>query len=562
MSRAPSPFLPSELAAATRAAIESKGARAVARELGLHHSTLTKAAKGGRIAASVADKLAVLAKAPPRVREASEFTDASQDGVRAPIPRQANYSWSIESIRAARDEQMRGRFALPVQLAEASRSDDAVFTARENRLAPQACITAELIAAAGARGEALKRKAAESCFAPRTMIASILGTMVDHGLAIGFNEKSTNKSGTRVDFHLTEWPLEFVRWNPSLRRLETTTQGGAVVEIVHGNGIWTVFKKRAERPWAQDACVMPAALIWAAHAEGLGDWSAGARAHGLAQIVGELPEGTALCDAAGVMTPQAQAFLNLLRDIVSGEAGAGIRPFGSKTDFLSNDSTAWQVFKELVLSREKAAARIYQGTDAALGAAGGAPGVDIAALFGVATTKIQGDFESIESALLTGFYQPWAAINAGTSQYAPSLKYQIPDPDAAAKRAERAENYGQLITTIKGMRDQKLCVTQDTINALAQQLGISPAPVLAAVDQQTSSLVLAPTSLDSCVLGREARASQGLPPFGDERDDMTLDLLKALNAAKADSILKGMQAPAATPAPAQAAPVQAAPAAP
>ena len=292
---------------------------------------------------------------------------------------------------------------------------------------------------------------------------------------------------------------------------------------------------------------MPAALIWAAHAEGLGDWSAGARAHGMAQVLGTLPQGTALLDGNGNMSREAQAYLNLLRDVISGEAGAGLVPFGAETDFIANPSTAHQVFLDLTNNREKAAARVYQGTDAALGAAGGAPGVDITALFGVATTKIQGDFEAIESALSTGFYQPWAAVNAGTSQYAPRLKYQIPDPDAAAKRAERSVGYEQLIKTIAGMREQRLQVTQLEVNALAEAFGVSPAPQIAAVDQQTSSLILAPTSLDVCVRGREARASQNLPPFGDERDEMTLDLLKAMNAAKADAMLKAAPATPATP---------------
>lgn len=547
MSRAPSPTISPEVAAAVRAAIETKGARATARDIGVHHSTLAKAAKGGRIDPTVANKIAALAKTPPRVREAVEFKESVQVTLRSPTPRQSTYSWSIESIRAARDEQMRGHFALPVQLAEASQADDAVFVARNNRLAPQACITAELVAAEGARGETLKRKAADSCFAPRTVIASLLGTMVDHGIAVGYIERETNKSGTRVDFRLTEWPLEFVRWNHSTRRLETSTAGGQVVEIVHGNGVWLTIKKYAEKPWAREACIVPGALIWASHAEGMGDWAAGARAHGLAQIMGELPDGTSLADAEGNLSPQAQKFLELLRDVASGEAGAGIRPFGSKVDFVSNNSTAWQIFKEIILSREKAAARVYQGTDAALGAAGGAPGVDIATLFGVATTKIQGDFEAIEAALSTGFYQPWAAINAGTSQYAPRLVYQIPDPDAASKRAERATGYDQLINTVKGMREQKLAVTQETVVSLAHHFGVSPVPQLAASDRSNSTLVLAPTSLDSCVLGIEARASQGLPPFGDERDFMTITLLKALDAAKADMLVKA--APAAPAAP-------------
>ena len=46
-------------------------------------------------------------------------------------------------------------------------------------------------------------------------------------------------------------------------------------------------------------------------------------------------------------TPEADAFLTLLADVVSGENGAAIRPAGAKTELLNDNSTAWQIFSEL-----------------------------------------------------------------------------------------------------------------------------------------------------------------------------------------------------------------------
>jgi hypothetical protein len=468
------------------------------------------------------------------VRAASEFVTARANAVAPPRAKQGHFCWDLESIRAARDAQMLGKFELPVRLAESSRTDDAIFTAYHNRIAPLSCIETKLVHAEGARGASAAAKAARSVFVTRDVLAGIDGTLANHGIAIGYNEHETDEAGTTVDFRLTEWPLEFVEWDASRECLWTRTRDASRVDIVHGDSRWTVFRKFRTKPWLQEACILPAAMVWGAHGNGISDWAGASRAHGLAQIMGELPEGVALFDASGVPTPEAQAFLTMMQRLVSGDAGAGIKPAGSKTEFLANGSTAWQVFSELIVNREKAAARIYLGTDAILGSVGGAPGVDIATLFGVATTKVQGDLEAIESALRTGVYEPWAAINEGSSRYAPHLKYQLPDPDLDAKRAERASCRTRLVAAIKEMREAKLEVSQATVNALAIEFGVTPIPVLASADKVSSTLVLAPASLDVVVKGSEARASQGLPPFGDERDNQTLDKLKATVAAVAD----------------------------
>jgi hypothetical protein len=165
-------------------------------------------------------------------------------------------------------------------------------------------------------------------------------------------------------------------------------------------------------------------MIWGAHAYALADWAGASKSHGLAKIVGEMAQGVslqkALADGSIVLSDEAAAFLQMIQDVVSGDSQAAVRPAGSKLDVLANSSTMWQVFSELILDRKKAASFVYLGTDATLGAAGGAPGVDIAVLFAVASTKLQGDFDAIEQALNTGLYQVWTAINCGDSRYSPA----------------------------------------------------------------------------------------------------------------------------------------------
>lgn len=470
-----------------------------------------------------------------RTRRAAEF--AGIKTAKAPRRPQPQFGWTLNEIIAARDDQMLGNFARAVDLARAMRTDDALYVAYHNRIAPQSAVGSALKAANGARGEACARRAAQSVFIPRTVLSGIAGTLANHGIAIGQNIQVVNENGTRVDFHHTEWPLEHVRWNPSRRVLETTVEGGPRETITHGDGQWTVYQKTDALPWTQEAAVLPGSLVWGAHAFGLTDWCAGSKSHGSAKVLGTLPSGVSLqsADADGkvILSPDAQAYLDMLVDLVSGEAGAGIAPFGGDADWIANSSNMYQVFSELIVNREKAAARVYLGTDAILGSVGGAPGVDIAALFAIASSKIQGDFTAIEQGANVGVYQPWAAINEGDSRYAPSLEYQLPDPDAAGKSEEQSKKRTRLFDALDRMRSLNLEVTQADVNHLAAEIGVSDPPRLGS--RGAGQLQLPDTAIPGLTLGREGREAQGLPPFGDERDAMTLDEITIYAKGRADA---------------------------
>jgi hypothetical protein len=467
------------------------------------------------------------------VRTADEFRTA---GAIVTAPRRREYfgsTWTLEALRGARTDQARGVFRRPVELATALRMNDALYSAYHNRLAPQSAVGTELQPYNSDRGRNVARKAAASVHVPRTVIAGILGTLVNHGIAIGRVEREA--SPTLVSMRLTEWPLEAVRWDQTREVLETETLNGPRVDIMHGDGEWIVFRKFNAHPWRQEAALLPASFVGFAHSEGISDWASTSRAHGLAKIVGTLPEGVALKDEDGNVEPIAEAFLNMMRDLASGDASAGIIPHEAKADFLANGSTAWQVFSELITNREKAAARIYLGTDAMLGSVGGAPGVDIATLFGVATTKVQGDFDAIEQALRTGLYEPWTAINFGDSALTPTLKYLMPDPDAHQRASQYAERVQAFDEAIERRRRLGFEVTQASVQALAREYRVH-APTLAAGDDSAANVTLAPTDVAKVVRVREARSAQNLPPFGDERDELTINELDARNEAKAEAV--------------------------
>jgi hypothetical protein len=462
-----------------------------------------KGAELQRFVEREAQKLAKSKRAQP-VREGREFDLGElRSIVKAPFTPAAAHSWSIDQIVSARDQQMTGRFRLPARLAESFGTDDALFTARGVRLAPVQSLSVKIEAGKGPKGDK-QADEAEALFGTRGVaissetVTTIRSHLADHGVAFGAVSWQARADGSRIDPILTAWPIEFVWWDPThgcymtqVRRLECdedlspggifmpspATIGMPIERIVHGDGRWVVFSKSELLPHRLDAALLPAALVWARHAFAMRDFAKGSAAHGNAKVVGELPPETPLTDAEGRITREAEAFLTLVQAVASQDSPAGIRPSGSKIDYTVNSSQAWEVWAKLAELSEKAAARIYLGTDGILGAQGGSPGVDISQLLGVATSKIQSDLACIERALQTGLISPWAAINWGDDTRAPTRTYAFPDPDEAENCKSFAERNGAFLDEIAKYKAAGFVLDQAFVDRVAKEHKV-PAPTL------------------------------------------------------------------------------------
>lgn len=511
------------------------------------------------------------------VRTAEEFdVGRLRAALDTPLYTPAAFAWQLEQIRTARDLQYRGIFKEPARLARHFASDDALFMARRNRLAPLRALDISLVPAnTSSRAQAIADEATalygkDGIGFPLAAQASIHEELADHGVAFGVIDARPREDGSRIDLFLRHWPIQWVRWDPIRRCFVTQIDPASVagdvesrahpelqpgrfeVPIVHGDGRWVIFAKHESEPWKSDACVIPGAMVWAARAFALRDWAQNAQAHGAAKMFGELPQGVDILDETNGLSKQAQAFLGLLQDVMTGASLTGIRPAGSKTEFVANGSTNWQVFTELVGNRGKAAAWIYLGSDAVLGAQGGAPGVDISQLFGVSTTILQGDTSCFHVATYTGLLQPWAAMNFGDSRLAPRRLFQLADPDAEAVRDNFAKRMTAFFDAIGKLRERGFTVTQAVVNELAARF-VVPAPVLPEESKRAPSIALAPTDLATAVSVNEARASAGLGRLqkplavggGDDPDgDLPLSAYRAKIEARANP---PAPAPAAKP---------------
>lgn len=431
-------------------------------------------------------------------REAAEF-DTARLRAALSIPKGASgvalTSWTLKEIFEARDHQLRGHFYLPARMAEAMRTDDALAPALENRLAPQRSIPVEIVAARGARGKSVANEAGAlfgqgGLGLSAAAIGSIHSCLVNHDIAFATCTAIPRDDGSRVDTEVSAWPIEFVRWDPVRHSFMARVDPASVdpselvgneVPIVHGDGRWVVFQRYEIEPF-KHATLLSAAPVWARHAYAIRDWAKSSVAHGNVKMMGELPQGVTLQEeddeGNAIITAEAEAFIALMRDMVSADSPVGIRPSGSKTDFVTNMSSAWQVFSELVDNGESAAARIYLGTDATMGSKGGAPGVDVQAMFGVAFTKVQGDLACLSQGFQTGVIEPWTAMNFGDSSLAPTRRYLLPDADADTERASRGTRRTAFFADIQASRDGGFEITQDYVDEVAELYDIEP-PTLA-----------------------------------------------------------------------------------
>lgn len=448
-----------------------------------------------------------------RIRTASEF-DARMlvPTLRSPVVPSSAWTWSLEDVMRARDAQQIGQFVSAVRLAESLRTDDAAYTATQNRLAPERCIGVQMRPGKGTSAGRICNEA-DALFGPDGVgmkpatLADINRTLADHGIAIGVNVWTPRADGSRVDVELKSWPLEFVFWHSAARCLVTRVDpqpmvdsvtlpgmpadrygnpqlGSTLVPIIHGDGRWVVFQKSDFMPWRQDAAILSAAMVYAAHAFAIRDWSKNSATHGSAKVVGELPEGFDL----DIESPHVLKFMQLLEDIAASETPYGVKPFGSKIEIMASQSRMHEVFAELALNREKALHRVYCGTDAALGAQGGAPGIDVEQLFGVSTTIVQGDLRCIDRGVFEGTISPWTAINHGDSSQAPHREYLVPDTDAGIRADQKAKQQTAYIAALCQLQAAGIQPTQAMADDLAadydaRPLKLPPAPVSAPAQQ-------------------------------------------------------------------------------
>ena len=399
-----------------------------------------------------------------------------------PYQSSAAWTWDLDLIRAARTEQLSGRFRAPAFLAKSMKTDPAIYTALLNRLAPPRGLPVALLQPKKNGRAARIANEADALFGQQGIAISpatlgdIHEQLVQHGVAFARNVWTTRDDGSRVDVEIKPWPIEFVDWLPQTRSFRTILRTGQIVEINHGDGRWIVIKEHDLEPWTWGA-VGPAAILWADRAFGVRDRSMTSKSHASAKMLGSLPDGVALQDATGNITSEAQNMLDMLRDMHD-SLPVGLVPAGASVDMKVNTSTAWQIFDSIIKGADTDASRIYLGSDGTT-KDGGGNYIKSLYLFGVRNDVVEGDLRAISRGIQTGTIDPWSAINFGSSEVAPVREWSMPDADEDARRASIGERRAMFARDVLAYRQSGLEVSQPMIDDLTKDYGL-PAIVIAA----------------------------------------------------------------------------------
>lgn len=497
--------------------------------------------------------MAAVSKRAKKVVQASDFDLVRiSSEIRQPKVATGLHAWDLTKIRAARELQMIGRFREPARLAEAMRTDYALFAAYLNRLAPQRGLPVELVPASTVARAVRIRDEGEALFGKKGIglhpdtLSDVDGCLANHGVAFGCNIVTPREDGSRVDFVMKAWPIEWVTWDPIQRSFFTTVEGLPPQQIVHGDGRWVIFQEHEIEPWKNGA-VIPGAVLWADHAFGVRDRAKASTAHGNAKIVGTMPQGLPLQDADGKLTKEAMAFVQLLRDIQSSDTPVGLKPFGSVLDYIVNNSQAWQIFKEIIDSGDKAADRIYLGTPVTAASAGGDA---VGFLFGVRNDIVEGACGAISRGIKTGVIDPWCAINFGDSSLAPSREYLMPDADQDARQKSLGERTKAFHEAIDNAKKNGFEITQPYCDALARAFGIVSPTLPAVATTRAPTITLAPADVAKVVQVNEVRAAAGLGPLllpTGAADPDGLLTLEAFSAKQSSTASTPTAPPAALP---------------
>lgn len=440
-------------------------------------------------------RMGATTKRAKKIRDKAEFPlETLVPEMRYPLRMLGDFSWDADSIRSARDAQLRGYFWSPAKLAQSMNADAGLFTARLNRLAPMRGLPIDLKPA----GETVRaqriRDEGDALFGPdgiafqRDSMVTLHKQFVDHGVAIGYNVWTVRPDGSRVDVELRAWPIEYVRWLPQKRAFYTLTKQGQLMKIEHGDGRWVVIQQEQLDPWTC-ACIVPGCMVWADRAFAIRDRSNASRSHGQTKFVGEMPEGVSISQSDGqggtILTPEAQAMLALLQAFHVGDLPSGLRPAGSKTDQLINTSQAWQIWENMITTNDKDSARIYLGQDGTTTNEGGNY-VKSARLFGVRNDLVEADLGAFGECLKTGTIDPWAAINFGDSKLAPVRRWLMPDADEDARRASIGDHMVAFFDAIDRLKQNDFEVTQPVVDGLARTYGVTPFKLKAAAATTSS----------------------------------------------------------------------------
>lgn len=313
---------------------------------------------------------------------------------------------------------------------------------------------------------------------------------------------------------LLAWDSRWIRYQWWDRRIFLMTDSGEV-EIHPGRGDWVIYMPHGRSyPWRYGHWKW-LDLAFVMQRDAVFDRSRHQQLSPPVRV-GLTPEGTS--------ERQRQKFLKQIEEMQ--RFGVFVLPAGLKYEVVES-STSGQV------DAIYAAAIAHAEREATVGLTGNMVSVEGSKGFS------EGDyFERIAASKRKFYAESWAETeqqilgpytdeNYPTAQETPYILRNTDPPEDQDKKIERVDKFGKaIVAVVDGLARVGAEIEFDSIKEMAQGLGLT-VKLKPAGAAPASKIEVTPSDVAKVVKAEELRASEGLPPFGDERDQMTLAELEA-----------------------------------
>ena len=269
---------------------------------------------------------------------------------------------------------------------------------------------------------------------PEDVQSRLVEDFVDLGLAVARVE--VEASETEWAPRVTPWPMEHVRWNETLRRLETRDRDGNLLVITPGEG-WLVLGSIRARSWLRGA-VRPVGMALVERACVTRAWLRWCEKHGNPLLaIREPPTGNDKEKRA-----EKEAFYKRLQVMASN--GIIRLPKGSDeksnwdAEFIEADAGGWQGCKALIDKTDTDIAVAYTGQNLSTEVQGGSFAATTAHML------VRADFlaavaETLSTCARLQLICWWgrANVEGWTDSLAPWPTYQTTPPETPEAKAKR-----------------------------------------------------------------------------------------------------------------------------
>lgn len=369
--------------------------------------------------------------------------------------------------------------------------DPRISSARAQRVATPTTLPWAVDPSELGNGRGISRIAAEEaeyaiCGAspaiPPHIVRRGVDDLVDYGVAIFQIIWTPTKDGTRLNYRLEPWPMQYIWWNSLLRCYQATTAEG-LVTVRHGDGHWLVLEAHGIESWLFGV-LRSLAMTWADRTYGIRYRSQHAAAHGSPAPIGKLP------GRIPINSPQGVAFQALVRQLRDGR-GAGVIPEGAEIESYEPKGTSTgAVFRQIVDCSDSDIAIGYLGSD---GTQKKGPVYTPPMLEGVRFDLVELDAMTVDACLNSGLLPIWAAANFGDAAVAPMFRRVLPDPEADERVTSNSRRHDALTRAIAEYRTAGFMIDQPFVDRLARDYDVD-APTLSPTPPAAQPAVPLPES--------------------------------------------------------------------